>query len=155
MESSLFKAVIDEASDEYYLFDKTGKIVYANEAAAKSLGYSLVGLTSLSLSDIDLGYGPDFSSHFEQLRLKQVIRLETEHRTKDCPVIHKEVTSFCFKQDGQEFLSAFAHDLAPVLHPRVVLFRLLTVNSGQGARPVFLHPLNFLCSATCLLIITK
>ena len=49
-----FRALVEQASDSFYVHDFEGRFIDVNQRACYSLGYSRADLLSLSLSDIDV-----------------------------------------------------------------------------------------------------
>ncbi len=107
-----FRFIVEHAGQEVYLVDKSGRIVYANRAAAESLGYSMDELTHKMLSDFDPVYGPAFEPHFEEIKKKGAIApFETQHITRDGRMVPKEMRSVYLPIGDRELICGFGADI--------------------------------------------
>ncbi len=107
-----FKFIVEHAGQEIYLVDKNGNIVYANHAAAKSLGYTADEMVRMSLSDFDQVYGPPFEAHFEKLKKDGVISpFETTHMAMDGTLIPKEMRSVFLHMGKEDLICGFGFDI--------------------------------------------
>ncbi|MFI5042845.1 MAG: PAS domain S-box protein, partial [Acidimicrobiales bacterium] len=83
----MFQLSIDQASDAIYWLGPDGSLVYVNDEACRSLGYSHEELSHLRLWDIDPTYTAEAWSarwaDFERLSRPWVQRIESRHRRKD------------------------------------------------------------------------
>ncbi|MCK6547565.1 PAS domain S-box protein [Myxococcota bacterium] len=108
-----FAFLVEGSSEEIYLIDEQGSIVYANPAAAQSLGYSVAELTSMKLWDIDPERGPAGVARGFAARASQALpRHETVHVTKDGRRVPKEVDASLLAVDDQRYVVAFARDIS-------------------------------------------
>jgi diguanylate cyclase (GGDEF)-like protein/PAS domain S-box-containing protein len=105
---------VETALDAFFLCDKQGNILYVNESACKSLGYSYEELTSMSVADID----PDiiyFAS--ESFNIKGTVYgggqgvFESRHRRKDGTEFPVEVIFRDAPFEGKDFSFVFARDI--------------------------------------------
>ena len=103
---------LEHASDSIHWLDSQGHIVYANEAACRSLGYSREKLLSLSIRDIDpLSQKNSREAAWEKLKTLGSMSFESIYRTaagRDFPV---EVTANYVNFDGQEYSFFFSRDI--------------------------------------------
>ena len=109
--TNIFQFILDKAGEEFYLVRPDGTLAYVNEAAAKSLGYTVEELSNMGVSDFDPLFGPNFKQHFNNLKEKDLPPFETEHTTKRGHRIVKEIKSVYLKIDKEEFVCAFARDI--------------------------------------------
>jgi PAS domain S-box-containing protein len=107
----MFQLILDKSGEEFYLIRPNGALAYANEAAAKSLGYTVQELSSMGVPDFDPIFGPQFKKHFYKLKEKDLPVFETEHIAKNGHRITKEIKSVYLKIDNEEFVCAFARDV--------------------------------------------
>jgi len=108
----LMEFSLENASDAVYWMNSEGLIVYANEAACRSLGRSREELLSLSIPDIDPLVSKEvWPAIWEQLKAHGSMTFETEHRTAQGTVFPVEVTANYLKFDGNEYSFAFARDI--------------------------------------------
>lgn len=104
---------VDTARDAIYGIQADGKLVYVNNAACKSLGYTKEELLSLYLFDID----PDFpekrwKEHWDKTRKLKSYLIQTNHKTKDGRIFPVEVAINFLSYAGKEYHSAFARDIS-------------------------------------------
>jgi PAS domain S-box-containing protein len=92
--------------------DPHGRIVYANEAACRSLGQSREELLSLTIPDIDPLYSKEtWESFWGEVKVRGSMTFESEHHTKQGRVFPVEVTANYLEFDGKEYSFAFARDI--------------------------------------------
>jgi PAS domain S-box-containing protein len=103
---------LEHASDAVFWIDSQARIVYVNDAACRSLGYSREELLALSIPDIDPLYPRDASEKaWEITRQQGSYTHETQHRTKQGKVFPVEVTSNHVQFGAKEYHFAFARDI--------------------------------------------
>jgi PAS domain S-box-containing protein len=103
---------VEHASDAVYWLNSQGGIVYANEAACRSLGRSRKELLSLTISDVHpLSSREAWESFWEEVKVRGSMAFETEHQTKRGRVFPVEVTANYLEFDGKEYTFAFARDI--------------------------------------------
>ena len=111
-ELRLTKASLEIASDTVLWIDRKARIVYANQAACRSLGFSREELTSLSIPDIDpLFPAAAWDAHWEENRQRRSCTFESQQKNKDGRVFPVEVTTNFMEFDGQEYSFAFVRDV--------------------------------------------
>ena len=111
----LTRSSIEAASDAMYWINADARIVDANEAACRSLGYSRDQLLQLIISDfsaIDKDLESEWFQHFTELRQRGSIKFESEHRRKDGSVFPVEIIANYIKEDNEEYNCAFARDIS-------------------------------------------
>jgi PAS domain S-box-containing protein len=106
-----FLFMVDASSAEAYLVRPDGALVYVNEAAARSLGYTREELLRLGVSAFDPDFGPRFRSHFEALKSGPLPPFETVHVAKDGRRIAKEIRSVYLRIGDEEFVCGFGMDI--------------------------------------------
>jgi PAS domain S-box-containing protein len=111
-ELRLTQSSLETASDAVFWMDLQARIVYANAAACRSLGYSHEELLTLSIPNI----GPLFPKEvwltfWEELKTRGSMTFETQHRTKQGRVFPVEVTANYLEFDGQEYGVSFVRDI--------------------------------------------
>ncbi|MFY9911832.1 MAG: PAS domain S-box protein [Candidatus Sulfotelmatobacter sp.] len=109
----LTKASLENASAGVFWIDPQAHIVYANEAACRSLEYSRDDLVSLSVPDIDPGFPPDaFAKLWEECKTRGSVTIDSQHKTKRGRVFPVEITASYLEFDGQEYSFAFVRDIS-------------------------------------------
>ena len=103
---------LENASDSVFWIDPQSRIVYANEAACRTLGHSREELLTLSIPDIDPLFRKEVWSEFwDRVKAQRSMTLETQHQTKQGRRFPVEVTTNYLEFDGQEYCFAFARDI--------------------------------------------
>jgi two-component system, cell cycle sensor histidine kinase and response regulator CckA len=104
---------VNHSRDAIFWLDAQTRLIYVNDAACRSLGYSREELLTMTVSDID----PDFSlaswkDHLSRLREKGTITHESRHRARDGRTFPVEITGNYVKFEGSEGSFAFARDIS-------------------------------------------
>ncbi|MGA3093182.1 MAG: PAS domain S-box protein [Terriglobales bacterium] len=108
----LMQFSLEHASDDVHWLNSEGHIVYANEAACRSLERSREELLSLSIPDIDpLTTKEAWSAVWEELRKRGSMTFEAQHKAKQGRLFPVEVTANYLDFDGQEYDFAFVRDI--------------------------------------------
>ena len=103
---------VEHASDAITWANSEGRIVFANEAACRSLGRSREELLSLAISDIDRNLRPEaWRARWEELKARGSKTFETEHESKSGAIFPVEVTSNYIEFGGKEYCCAFVRDI--------------------------------------------
>jgi len=103
---------LNRVREAAYLFDETGRLVYVNEEACRTLGYNDIELLQMGVADID----PDWTAHrwgeaWPVLREKGSLVVETTHRRKDGSLLPVQVNASYFEYGGKEYNLALARDV--------------------------------------------
>ncbi|MBU0678331.1 MAG: PAS domain S-box protein [Verrucomicrobia bacterium] len=86
---------------------------YANEAAARSLGYTKEELLSMGVPDIDPLYTAEaWPEHWKVFSREKVLTFESLHRRKDGTTFPVEITTNYVEVDGKPFMFSFAQNIA-------------------------------------------
>lgn len=111
--ANLAMASVERSGDTIFWLNRDAKIVYANEAAERSLGYAREELIGRTIHEVDCDFPPEaWPPHVEELRVKQSLRFESRHRAKDGRIVPVEVTCNYFERDGGYFSFAFNRDIS-------------------------------------------
>jgi len=107
----LTQQIIDK-SKAFFWIKADGKVVYANDVACSSLGFTSDELTRKAVWDFD----PDFKAenwerHWSEIRQKGEITHESHHRRKDGTVFPVEITAHHGQYAGEEYDFAFVQDI--------------------------------------------
>jgi diguanylate cyclase (GGDEF)-like protein/PAS domain S-box-containing protein len=76
-------ALFDQAADAVFVHDRAGRIMEANEQAARSLGYRREELCAMNIADLDLECRPRPDGPWSTLAPGQTATLSGIHRRKD------------------------------------------------------------------------
>ncbi|MEN8262878.1 MAG: sigma 54-interacting transcriptional regulator [Nitrospirota bacterium] len=103
---------IERAADAIFWVDSEARIHYVNEAACRSLGYSLEELLSMNVHDID----PDFQGdkwlvQWEKVRELKSFTHKSHHRAKDGRIFPVEISTNYIEFEGREYSCAFVRDI--------------------------------------------
>ena len=103
---------IDHAHSEFFWIDRDARLVFVNDYACTMLGYSREELLKMRVFDIDPNYPTErWPSHWDELKQRQTLIFESEHRTKDGRRIPVEITVNFLEFGGQEYNFAVANDI--------------------------------------------
>jgi len=108
----LTKTILDKSSTAFFRLSPTGKVLYVNDYACRSLGYSREELLTCYPWDFD----PDFSCEdwpvvWETLKREKSINIETRHQRKDGSQFNVNITGHYICYNGDEFSFTFAQDV--------------------------------------------
>lgn len=104
---------ISNSGDTVFWIAPDAKIIDVNKAACQLLGYSEAELKTLTIPDIDPNYNAEvWATHFEELRQKGSLSVETLQRAKDGRLVQVEVTANYILSNGNEFNCAFTRDIS-------------------------------------------
>ena len=103
---------VETLADSAFLISKEGRVVYANEAAARQLGYSREEMIGMSMAQIDPGITQDtWDAAWALAAQYRKQTFETNHRTKDGRVFPVEVLASHLEIDGVAYSCSFARDI--------------------------------------------
>lgn len=107
-----FQFISENANDAFYLMDAAGCFVYANEAAQRSLGYTLEQLQEMLVPDVDTQFqGKDYDALFRQVQTEMVPPLESEYRRADGTTFPVEASVSTLSVEGRTLLFASVRDI--------------------------------------------
>lgn len=103
----------DHLGDGIFWLDPDGCVIYANEAACRSLECSSDEILNYRVPD----FAPDFSdadwrSHWLEIKSRQSFSIETRHRSRSGRIFPVEVTVNYFDHGGREFNCAIVRDIS-------------------------------------------
>ena len=110
----MIKSAVDNARDSCFLVDGQGRIVYANNAACKSLGYSREQMFDMTFFDIDPGFPPEMlGRRMSELIEKTTDIFDSYHMTRDGHIFPVELSVNCLSEGREDFLSCvFARNIS-------------------------------------------
>ncbi|MEI7850212.1 MAG: transporter substrate-binding domain-containing protein [Kiritimatiellales bacterium] len=108
----LTQFALDRAGNPAFWVNSTGRFVYVNEAACRTLGYDKEELLRLSVPDIDPNMPAErWPSHWQELQEKKSLQLEMHHKTKDGRLLPVEVHASYIRYGNREYICTSAHDI--------------------------------------------
>ena len=114
-EESLYftQSAIDHSDDSAFWSSRDGSFVYVNDAACRSLEYSRAELMTMTVSDFDPNFPVEaWGSHWQELKEKGAVYLETTHKTKSGKEFPVEVRATFLEYEGKEFNCSFVRDIS-------------------------------------------
>jgi len=106
------KISVDRSSDEVFWMDLNASIIYVNDAACQTTGYSRDELLSMNLSDMAPGFSPaGWEALFTELRQKKTASITTRHRCKNGTLVDVEIVCVYVNKDNREYSFAFVRDI--------------------------------------------
>jgi len=115
-ELRMFRFSIDQASDAVFWLDHEANLVYVNDEACRSLGYTREELMHMKLWDIDPHYPKNEWERrwvrYETNKQRDTTHLETAHRRKDGTVFQVEILAQHMWFGEQQLHVSFARDIA-------------------------------------------
>lgn len=147
----LMQFSIDRTADAVFYIRPDGAFFYVNEAASQALGYSQEELRSLHIWDIDSDFSLEtWQSHWQDIKERGSVQLETQHRTQEGQVFPVEITFNYLKFNTQEYSCAFVRNISErkkteaALCRSQELYRTLAKNFPNGAVLLFDQQLRHL-----------
>ncbi|MDG4552406.1 MAG: PAS domain S-box protein [Candidatus Contendobacter sp.] len=108
----LTQFAMDRAPDSILWVDDEGRLIYANDAACASMGYTREELLGMKVFDIDPDFPAEgFEAHKIELQRRGSIKFESRHRAKDGRVFPVEVTGNYLDHKGRFLGCAFDRDI--------------------------------------------
>ena len=109
----LTQTSVDRASDAVYWVSPEGKVVYANDAASRSLGYTRQELLSFNAWDVNPAYlGENWLKAWNKLKRQGSLLYEGRHQRKDGRIIPVEISADYVEFNGREYDFATVRDIS-------------------------------------------
>jgi PAS domain S-box-containing protein len=106
-----FKAIINSALVGFYLVNREGQVLDANDAYCSIVGYSHEELLNMEIKDIeDVESGETVGERIQRIAEKGSERFEAKHKRKDGNFVFIEA-SVHYLKDEQAMLSVFIRDI--------------------------------------------
>ncbi|ADG65972.1 PAS sensor protein [Planctopirus limnophila DSM 3776] len=104
---------VDHAVDSIFWINASSEILYVNNAACRTLGYTRDEMLGKTVPDIDPNFLPEaWPAHWEELRCRGSFTFESDHVTKDGRTLKTEVTVNYLQYEGQEYNCAIMRDIS-------------------------------------------
>ncbi|MGD1808656.1 ATP-binding protein [Dapis sp. BLCC M126] len=109
----LSQFVIERSADAVFWIAKDGKLIYVNDAACHSLGYSPEELLSMTIHDINSDFPKNsWPLHWNLLKKCSHLKIEAYHLNKHNRKFPVEITLNHLEFKGKEYQCAFARDIS-------------------------------------------
>jgi diguanylate cyclase (GGDEF)-like protein/PAS domain S-box-containing protein len=110
--TQLMKFSVDRIDESVFWIGPDARVIYANDAASRNLGYASDELVGMTVPDLDPNFPEEiWPLHWQELAERQRLNFETEHRRKDGTVFPVEVTTNYIKIGDREYNCAFSRDI--------------------------------------------
>ena len=107
-----YRSLIQASIDGFWINDFSGRIVDANEALCRMLGYSREELLAMTISDIEARETPqETAKHIHHLIMSGSQQFQSQHQRKDGTVIDVEISVLYVAALGQRFF-VFVRDIS-------------------------------------------
>lgn len=113
-ELRLAHTAINKSRNAFFWLTPDGQVVYANDYACESLGYSHEEIKGLHIWDFDPDFRPqDMAESWQWTKAKGTITLQSRHRRKDGTLFPVEVvTNYVRTPSGEEHSFVFVQDIS-------------------------------------------
>jgi PAS domain S-box-containing protein len=102
---AILEFALNRVHEAAFLVDPGSHILYVNDEATRSLGYSREELLSMRVADVDPNFPPArWSSYWSELTSKGSLTFETRHKAKDGRIFPVEIKSNYFEFGGRATL---------------------------------------------------
>ncbi|GAB1543519.1 response regulator [Scytonema sp. NUACC21] len=96
---------LDKFKDAIYFVDSDARLIYANEAASRDLGYSCEQLLTMTVYDIDPNISAaNWRSHWQDYKQQGCLTFKSLNRTLDGQFLQVAVTVNFMEFNGEEYL---------------------------------------------------
>jgi PAS domain S-box-containing protein len=104
---------IEHSADAAFWMGPDARLVYVNEAACTSLGYSRRELLGMTVHDIDPDFPPDgWRDHWREVQARRSFIFESRHRANDGRVFPVEIQANYVSFGGKEYNCSFSRDIS-------------------------------------------
>ena len=108
----LTQFALDHSADSVFWIESDATFAYVNESACKTLGYTREELLRLSALDVDPYLTESiWTTYWQEMKTKEVIRFEARHKTKGGKVYPVEIHASFIQHGDRQYFCAFAHDI--------------------------------------------
>jgi len=123
----LMEFSVDQMTDSALWIAKDERIIFANDATCRNLGYTHDELVKMTVFDVDPNMTPEaWPQEWESLRKHKTLTFETAHRRKDGRMMPAEVNANLVQVHEQEYNCAFVRDITERKIHEAELTRLAT-----------------------------
>ena len=98
----IFRQIVENSRDGIIATNSRGEIAYANEAAARNLGYAGEELLRLNIADVETGQSrQEYEERFAAVLRGERLDFETVARRKDGSLVDADVSLSTFEHQGE------------------------------------------------------
>mgnify|MGYP001548236413 FL=1 len=103
---------VEHLSDATYWMEEDARIIYANEAASRLVGYSIDELMAMRVYDLNVDLDHTrWPAIWALLKAEGTRTFEARHRHRDGRVLEVEIAAHFLELDGKEYSCAFVRDI--------------------------------------------
>ncbi|MGD0586419.1 MAG: PAS domain S-box protein [Oryzomonas sp.] len=103
---------MENIHDAVFWVSEDARILRVNEATCKTHGYTAEEMLGLTIPDLDPCMTTErWAQHWRELKAKESMTLETQHRTKNGNILDVEVVANYLTYQGEEFNCAIVRDI--------------------------------------------
>ena len=104
---------VDRATDAVFWVGPDARILYANDAACRSLGYARDDLLKLRIFDFDPAFdATQWDAHWQKIKAAGAVTLESRHQAADGRLFPVEIAVNYLEFAGREYHFAFVRDIS-------------------------------------------
>lgn len=108
----LYNALVNQASDAFFVHDFEGKFIEVNQQACDSLGYSKEEMLKLSVTDVEMDFDlKSAKKEWAKIESGNKFTLSGNQKRKDGTVFPVEVRFGCTEWKGQKLFLGLARDI--------------------------------------------
>ncbi len=106
------QTAIEKSQSAFFRLSSSGQVLYVNDYACQSLGYSREELLDMYIWEFDPDLPPEtWPTMWEALRKTKVIKIETRHQRKDGTIFPVEVIGNVINSEGEEYSFTFVQNI--------------------------------------------
>lgn len=103
---------VERLSDATYWMEEDARIIHANEAASRLVGYSVDELMAMRVYDLNVDLDRmRWPAIWALLKAEGTRTFEARHRRREGRVLEVEITAYFLELDGNEYSCAFVRDI--------------------------------------------
>ncbi|BBO76864.1 histidine kinase [Desulfosarcina widdelii] len=109
----LTQFIIDHFSDPIFIVQPDAKILFANNAAGKKLGYSLDALMRMTIFEIDSNIAPSaWPAFWQELRVQETVLMESHLEAQSGELVPVDIKANFYKLGQTEYIFMIVHDIS-------------------------------------------
>jgi PAS domain S-box-containing protein len=144
-EIQLYQFTLQNLHEDIYWINAGGKIIKVNESACRTSGYSREELMKMSVFDLNpTEVAADWPTHWNDVKNKKKVTLETRHRHKEGHLYDVEVTNNYIVFDGIEFSCSVVRDIRKRKMEEELLLSVSEATSGVVGQDYFRELAKFI-----------